>query len=116
MILFGAPLNLEEFYDWYVDPKHKKLHWKSHQVERWWGKGMVDIAEVEWNCCAYVARYCMKKLDQENDARVYAEAGKIKEFIRMTKRPEAIGMRYYNEHKDHIYETDSVVQKQSEET
>ena len=110
LILFGAPLDLEQFYDWYVDPKHKKLHWKSHQIDKWWNKGMVDIAEVEWNCCAYVARYCMKKLDQENDARVYAEAGKIKEMIRMSRRP-GIGMRYYEEHKDHIYETDSVVQK-----
>ena len=110
MILFGAPLDIKQFYNWHVDMKHKKLHWKSKEIERWWNYGMVDIAEVEWNCCAYVARYCMKKLDQENDARIYAENGKIKEFIRMSRRP-GIGMRYYDEHKQKIYENDEVIQK-----
>lgn len=110
MILFGAPLDINQFYDFHVDSKHKKLHWKSKEVEELWSYGMIDLAEVEWNCCAYVARYCMKKIDQENDARVYAEAGKIKEFIRMSRRP-GIGMRYYEENKDKIYENDEVIQK-----
>ena len=110
MILFGAPLDITQFYDWHVDNKHKKLHWKSKELERWWPHGMLDVAEVEWNCCAYVARYCMKKLNQENDTRVYAEQGKLKEFIRMSRNP-GIGMRYYNENKEKIYENDEVIQK-----
>ena len=110
MILFGAPLDINQFYDWHVDNKHKKFHWKSKEIERWWGKGMIDVAEVEWNCCAYVARYCMKKLNDDNDKRYYAEHGKIPEFVRMSRRP-GIGMRYYEENKDHIYENDEVIQR-----
>ena len=110
MILFGAPLDINQFYDWYVDNKHKKFHWKSKELDKWWEKGMIDVAEVEWNCCAYVARYCMKKLNTENDTQVYAEKGKIKEFVRMSRRP-GIGMRYYQENKEKMYELDEVVQR-----
>lgn len=110
MILMGAPLDITQFYSFKVDPKHHKMHWKSKELNHWWGKGFVDVAEVEWNCCAYVARYCMKKIDNENNARTYAEQGKIKEFIRMSRRP-GIGMRYYAENRDKIYENDEVIQK-----
>ena len=110
MILFGAPLDLNQFHDFHIDPKHKKLHWKSKEIEKWWGKGMIDVAEVEWNSCAYVARYCMKKINTENDGRVYAEQGKYKEFIRMSRRP-GIGMRYYDENATKIYELDEVIQR-----
>lgn len=110
MILFGAPLKIEQFYDFYEDPKHKKLHWKSKELDKWWNKGMIDVAEVEWNSCAYVARYCMKKISNENDGRIYAEKGKYKEFIRMSRKP-GIGMRYYDENLEKIYENDEVIQK-----
>ena len=110
MILFGAPLDIKKFYDTHIDPKHKKCHWKSKELDELWGMGFVDVAEVEWSDCAYVARYCMKKINNDNDPREYAKKGKIPEFIRMSRNP-GIGVRYYNEHKEHIYETDSVVQK-----
>ena len=110
MILFGAPLDIRQFYDCHIDSKHKKAHWKSKELDKWWGKGFVDIAEVEWNNCAYVARYCMKKISNTNDPKEYAERGKIPEFIRMSRNP-GIGMRYYEENKDYIYENDAVIQK-----
>ena len=110
MILLGAPLDITKFYDMYQDPKTKKLHWKSHEIDHWWGKGIADIAEVEWNCCAYVARYCMKKISDDNDPIKYAEQGKVPEWVSMSRRP-GIGMRYYDEHKEHIYECDEVHQR-----
>lgn len=110
MILLGAPLDINQFYDFHVDPVHKKLHWKSKEIDKWWGKGFADVAEVEWNSCAYVARYCMKKINTENDTRYYAEQGKYKEFIRMSRRP-GIGMRYYDENKEKIYKYDEVIQR-----
>ena len=110
MILFGAPLDIKQLYDGHIDPKHKKFHFKSKEIDKWWGKGIVDIGEVEFNNCAYVARYCMKKLSLENDDILYAEQGKEKEFIRMSRRP-AIGMRYYQEHKEDIYKNDEVIQR-----
>lgn len=110
MILFGAPLDLNQFYSYKLDNKHHKMHWKSKELERWWGKGIVDVAEVEWNSCAYVARYCMKKIDNNNDPKEYAAQGKIKEFIRMSRNP-GIATRYYQENKDKIYELDEVIQR-----
>ena len=109
MILFGAPLNIYDFYDFHIDKRHK-MHWKSKEIERWWGKGMIDLAEVEWSSCAYVARYCMKKIDLENDPIQYAQQGKYKEFVRMSRRP-GIGVRHFQEHMEEIYEHDEVIQK-----
>ena len=65
-----------------------------------------DIAEVEWSSCAYVARYCMKKLQHEGIN--YYELGKVPEFIHMS---QDMGMQYYRDHRDEIYHTDSLVMK-----
>lgn len=110
MILMGAPLDIDTFYSWKHDNKQHKLHWKCKQLENWWQKGFIDVAEVEWNCAAYVARYCMKKIDNNNDPRKYAEVGKQKEFIRMSRNP-GIGMKYYKEHRNEIYDLDGVAVK-----
>ena len=103
----GAPLDINQFYDCHVDNNHK-AHWKSKEIEKLWGMGMVDIAEVEWGDCAYVARYCMKKINNDNDPIEYAKLGKLKEFVRMSRRP-GIAVPYYNKNKEHIYECDEVV-------
>lgn len=110
MILFGAPLDITKMYDGHIDPKHKKFHFKSKEIDKWWQKGIVDIGEVEWNNCAYVARYCMKKISNDNNPNIYASKGKTPEFIRMSRRP-SIGMRYYQEHKKDIYKNDEVIQR-----
>ena len=107
MILFGVPLDIKQFYDCHIDGNHK-AHWKSKELDELWGIGLVDVAEVEWGSCAYVARYCMKKINNDNDGLEYAKQGKIKEFVRMSRRP-GIGVRYYNENKEHIYENDEVI-------
>lgn len=107
MILFGVPLDITKFYDFHIDWNHK-LHWKSKELDELWGKGIIDIAEVEWSSCAYVARYCMKKINNDNDPLEYAKLGKLKEFVRMSRRP-GIGVRYFDENKQHIYENDEVI-------
>ena len=68
---------------------------------------MIDIAEVEWSCAAYVARYCMKKLHQKN-VYEYAEEGKLPEFVRMSRN---IGRFYFEKNKYKIYEYDEIVMK-----
>ena len=68
----------------------------------------MDIAELEWSCAAYVARYCTKKLNYEQDKTFYYEQGKMPEFIRMSK---GIGFDWYSEHKDEIYKTDEIIMK-----
>lgn len=109
LILLNCPLDIKEFYDFHMDKKHK-MHWKSKEIERYWNKGIVDIAEVEWSSCAYVARYCMKKLTDSGEPKEYYTMGKIPEFVRMSTHP-AIGSKYYNEHKHDIYKNDELIMR-----
>ena len=119
MCLFNVPLDQSMFYDFHVDNNHK-LHWKSKEIEHWWSEhigendipiGMVDVTELEWSNAAYTARYTMKKIFNEPKSETeYAKIGKIKEFVRMSKRP-GIGMNYFNQNMDKIYDTDELVMK-----
>lgn len=109
MILMNCPLDISQFYGTHVD-KNFKAHWKSHELEKYWKKGMIDICEVEWSCAAYVARYCMKKLQKEITKEQYAELGKLPEFVRMSRRP-GIGTDYFNENFEKIYEHDEIIMR-----
>ena len=106
IILMNAPLDISKFYDTHIDERWK-AHWKSKEIEHYWQHGMIDIAEAEWSSCAYVARYCMKKLHDKNDEE-YCKEGKLPEFVRMSK---GIGERYYQENKKKIYANDEIIMK-----
>lgn len=111
MLLYGAPIAIEENYDWHIDKKFFKEHWKNPLIDHFWEHGLHDIANLEWSNAAYTSRYCMKKISNEpNSDLIYAEMGKIKEFIRMSRMP-GIGANYYNAHKFDIYKTDSMIMK-----
>ena len=129
IILLHCPLDITQFYDCHVDTNFK-AHWKSREIEKYWGhylkdnegntvydgegeavritNGMVDIAELEWSCAAYVARYCTKKISFDRNKRVYYEQGKMPEFIRMSK---GIGFEWYEQHKDEIYKNDEIIMR-----
>lgn len=110
LLLYGAPLNNLENYSYHIDSNFKE-HWKNPLIDKYWKYGIHDIASVEWSSAAYVSRYCTKKIyTGKESVQHYAEQGKLKEFIRMSKRP-GIGMKYYHEHKMDIYENDSMVMK-----
>lgn len=109
-ILYGCP---------FVDVKpagvSKSGHplFKSEILEDIWGKGMVKIAPVSWNTCAYTARYVLKKaggLTKQDYIDNYASP----EFVVMSRRP-GIGRDYYEEHKKHIYEFDEIILKGDQE-
>lgn len=103
MILMHCPLDENKFHSPHIDSNFKE-HFKHYDIEKWWGKGFVDVAKQEWSNAAYVARYCMKK--QTN--KEYEEMGKVPEYIRMSK---GIGMDYYQQHKDEIYQHDEIIMK-----
>ena len=109
MILMNCPLDLKEFYDFHIDSR-KKLHWKSHEIERFWKEGIIDVGEVEFASAAYVARYCMKKITDSTDKSIYWSQGKMPEFVRMSRRP-GIGSDYFNQNVDKIYKTDELIVK-----
>lgn len=102
-IIFGLELDDLEVY------KQSRLgfnYYNSAFLNSCWSFGYVVIADVSWDTCAYTARYILKKqLGEKSD--IYDRLGIEPEFNTMSLKP-AIGMDYFNENKDKIYETDSI--------
>lgn len=76
--------------------KKKLKDGKYHQL------GFVSVGDVSFNSCAYVARYCMKKIKKE-----LGVVGVNKEFSFMSRRP-GIGEQYFREHFDSLIATDTI--------
>lgn len=106
-ILMHCNLDIGQLYDCHIDENFKP-HWKSKELEKLWGKGMVDVAECEWSAAAYVARYCSKKWNKQADDLEYITQGKLPEYVAMSKN---IGKKYYDKHKADIYETDKIIMR-----
>lgn len=80
----------------------------SPTVEKIWGKGNVWIGEVNWNTCAYVARYIMKKQKGPEAKQYYEENGEVPEFVRMSRRA-GIGQKYFEDNYKQIYNCDEIL-------
>lgn len=80
----------------------------SAELEQIWGCGQVTVCEVNWNTCAYVARYILKKQKGPDAEEYYNELGIVPEFTCMSLKP-AIGKKYFDEHKHEIFENDEIV-------
>lgn len=106
-ILMHCPINPLEFYGAHID-KNYKAHWKSQELERFWSKGLIDIAELEWSAAAYVARYCTKKIVDQYGKEPMWETGRWHEFVKMSNN---IGRKYYESHKLDIYKNDEMIMK-----
>lgn len=88
--------------------KTREQLYYSPTIEKIWGKGNVWIGEVNWNTCAYVARYIMKKQKGQNAEQHYMENGEVPEFVRMSRRP-GIGQKYFEDNYEKIYLCDEIV-------
>lgn len=97
-ILFG--LSLDDFADHEIVGRNElgQLYYKSDKLQKIWKKGYVGLSEVSWQTCAYVARYCMKKLNGDM-ADIYAARNIIPEFSLMSRMP-GIGAKYLEKHPD----------------
>lgn len=73
----------------------------SPLLEDKWSLGNVAIASVSWQTCAYVARYCTKKVTGKASADVYDKFNVLPEFSLMSRRP-GIGGFFPIEHPDLI--------------
>lgn len=89
-------------------------YWTCSPLEKLWPDGLSVYGDVSWECCAYVARYVMKKQKgKSRQAQIAAQAQFfpdhpwIDEFTRMSRMP-GLGRAYYDEHKDEIYATDEI--------
>lgn len=94
-------------------------HYKSEILERLWSIydrdtdtyfpiGYVDLCDVDYDCCSYVAQYVFKKLDDlkshpivdydEDGEPIYLE-DKAPPIVRSSKNP-AIGLTWFNKYGD----------------
>lgn len=74
-----------------------------------WKKGFVVIAELNWQTCAYVSRYVMKKqTGGKMHKGYYNDIGLYQEFVRSSNRP-GIGFDYYMQHMEQILEEDKII-------
>jgi hypothetical protein len=78
-------------------------------LEKTWGHGNVHVAPLTYETAAYVARYCLKKQESENDY-VNKSNGVIlsREFTRMSRRPGIAAEWLEKNHVD-TYQDDTVI-------
>lgn len=108
-IMFNLPIQPEKMKFHEYNANHEAL-WRVPELEKIWEKGMIVAAEVNWNTCAYVARYITKKVGLPTQEAYYKRLGIEPEFFRMSRRP-GIGREYFEKHKDEIYASDNLVIK-----
>lgn len=68
---------------------------KSDRFAKIWGNGFTSLAVVNWNTCAYVARYTMKKMYKDDGSDGYVQ-GQLPEFCIQSRRP-GIGLLHAEE-------------------
>lgn len=107
MIAFNLPIPIERLRFHEYNENYEAMY-RCEELEDIWGKGMIVAAEVNWNTCAYVARYITKKVGIPTQKDYYQCLGIQPEFFRMSRRP-GIGRTYYDEHKKEIYEKDQLI-------
>ena len=73
-------------------------------------KGFIDICEVNWDTCAYVARYTIKKQGERKTDEWYYENGRTPEFINMSRKP-GIGLDFFTKNFQDIYKNDEIIVK-----
>ena len=106
-IMFNLPI-LESMMQFHEYNDNYEPMWRVPELEKIWGRGLVVAAEVNWNTCAYVARYITKKVGIPTEKDYYKCLGIEPEFFRMSRKP-GIGRSYYEKHKDEIYKIDKML-------
>lgn len=91
-IIFGLKLDDLKLYKQTMEGYN---YYNSQFLSKCWKKGHVVIGKVNWDTCAYTARYIMKK--QYGDAaKIYEKYNIQPEFTTMSLKP-AIGRSYFDE-------------------
>lgn len=109
IILFGyKPTDLVA----YGVNKQGKTLYTSPMIEEIWGKGNVDIGDVTYESCSYVARYIMKKqLGNEQNYWHITQHGLVTErepeYTAMSRRP-GIARDWFDEYYSDIYPHDDL--------
>lgn len=101
-ILFNHRFDDEEEQIRITDSGPKKVL-VSPKLTQLWGQGITSTGEMTFNSAAYVARYCLKKINGPDAESYYF--GREPEFSLMSRMP-GIGANYFNRNKQDIYAND----------
>lgn len=95
VILFSPEIPDLRLYkqSWNKDP-----YYNSDFISSSWGFGHAVVAEVTWESCAYVARYCLKK--NTADKRELIDRFGIEPEFQLQSTKPGIAANYYLEHPD----------------
>jgi hypothetical protein len=104
MLCFGLDFPDKEFYS---ERKGQK-YYRSPELEKVWGQGMVIIGDVTFESAAYVARYITKKVIGSDDRKWEHYGQKQEEYITMSRRP-GIAREWFEKYKDDVYPHDYVI-------
>lgn len=103
VILFGLKLDDLTFYkqcDGYT------LYNSKFLSDCWQNQGHVVVGRVNWDTCAYTARYIMKK-QYGMAADIYDRYNIEPEFTLMSRKP-AIGREFYDDNKEEIFKYEEI--------
>ena len=101
-ILFGI-----DFTDKQLLQKERDVSlYTSDQLDSLWGLGLASIGEVTFESCAYVARYCTKKITGPKAEEVYGD--RIPPYNTMSRKP-GIASRWYDKYQRDVFPADNVV-------
>lgn len=108
-VVFNLPIEPDKLKVHHIS-KNGDILWECDKIQKIWGKGFVSLAEVNWDTCAYVARYVMKKMKGWKEDEFYYEQGMSPEFVRMSRKP-GIGLQFFDDHFQDIYKNDEIILK-----
>lgn len=107
IIFYNLPI-LEQMIRFHEYNENYEPLYRLTEIEEIWGKGIVVAASVNWNTCAYVARYVTKKIGLPTNKEHYKNLGIEPEFFRMSRKP-GIGRQWFEDHKEEIYKKDEII-------
>ncbi len=111
-IIYGLPLDTTQFEKIGMS-KLMQPEWTTKELTESpdnhtmpiWPYGNITIGEATFEAIAYVARYTMKKATNHYEDWWYKSQGIMPEWLHWSN---GIGMQYYKDYRDKIYQTDSV--------
>lgn len=109
IILFNVKVDDLKFWKYsYCEwaPKIKNPLYKSATMSKLWKKGHVDLNEVNYETCCYVAGYVMKKWKGRGSDEHYLLKGQKPPYTFMSRRP-GIGHAFFERNKDKFFNEDT---------
>lgn len=107
-IVFGIEIDDLEFYK--RNYNNDDLY-TSKKLEATWGKGFVTVGEVNAQTIGYTARYCMKKLKDDELQKYIEHVGIEPPFMTCS---QGLGKQYYEENKESLLEFGEMIVEDKE--